>query len=75
MKEIFGALVLFFCMTVISIIMFFSKFESGVENFWEEQEGLTRVAQNLTEFEVFDIDNTKISEEVDENQQNSLLSK
>ncbi len=75
LKEVFGVLVLFFCLTVISIVMVFSKFESKAVEFWNDQEELVKAADALTQSDVFDLDNTKTAGGVDKKEQNSTLSK
>ena len=73
--EVFGVLLLFFCMTVVSLVMVFSKFESATVDFWSEQEELSHVVNKLTKNDVFDVDNTKTVGGVDEIKENSTLSK
>lgn len=73
--DVFCVLLLFFCMTVVSLAMVFSKFESAALEFWSEQGELTEVVNKLTDNDVFDVDNTKTVGGVDEKGQKPTLSK
>lgn len=75
MGDIFCVLLLFFCMTVISLVMVFSKFDSAAEEFWSEQSGAREMMGNFAENDIFDLDNTKTVGGVDEIKENSTLSK
>ena len=75
MGDIFGVLLLFFCMTVISLVMVFSRFEDAALDFWKGQEGLAEAVDALTENDIFDTDKTKTVGGVDEKGQNPTLSK
>ena len=43
--ELFKALTLFFILTVVSIVMIYSKFEQGVEDFWENEQNSTEIGE------------------------------
>ena len=43
--ELFKALTLFFILTVVSIVMIYSKFEQGVEDFWKNEQNSTVVSE------------------------------
>ena len=75
LKEIFGVLILFFCLTVVSLVMVFSNFESYAEEFWSEQQEIIKAANALAENDIFNSDNSNTSGGVDENAENSTLSK
>ena len=46
-KEVFKTLSLFFVLTLISIVMFFSKFEQGVEDFWAGKQENSQVKEAI----------------------------
>lgn len=75
LKEVFGVLVLFFCMTVVSLVMVFSKFESEAVSFWNEQEELVKAADAFTQNDIFDLDNRKTLGGVDKIEEKTTLSK
>lgn len=66
MKEVFSVLLLFFCMTAVSLVMIFSQFEKEVIELWSNQEALAEATEKLTENEIFDLDNVKMVGGVDE---------
>jgi len=61
LKEIFGVLILFFCMTVVSLVMVFSNFESYAEEFWSEQQEIIKAANALAENDIFNADSSNTS--------------
>ena len=43
--DIFKTLILFFILTVVSLVMIFAKFEQGVKDFWENEQNSTEIGE------------------------------
>ena len=69
--EIFKALTLFFVLTVVSIVMIYSKFEEGIESFWQEQEEIKAVVNEIDFGKITKEENCKKTGDVFEKQQKS----
>ena len=52
-KEVLKTLSLFFALCVISIMMLSSKFQKGVENFWQDKEGIEKAVGVVIDSEIF----------------------
>lgn len=71
--EVFKVLTLFFALTVISIVMVHSKFEEGVERFWQEQEEIKAAVNEISLEENKNEEKCKMSEGVYDFRQYSPL--
>lgn len=60
-KEIFITLILFFTLSVISIVLVYSTFEEGIEDFWEENREVKAHLESNAIFDLIDLDNVKTS--------------
>ena len=71
-KEVFKTLTLFFALSVLSLVLFYSKFEQGVEDFWQNNEEYAETIENSGIYEIIDLDNVKTERDVYEIDKKSI---
>ncbi len=64
LKECIQVLSLFFILSIISVIMLYTEFEQGVENFWKNKEEYLDVFENDGFNELIDLDKVEIKGDV-----------
>lgn len=63
-REAIKVLTLFFILSVVSMVMIYSKFEQGVEDFWENREEYKNTVLDSEIFDLIDLDNVKTADGV-----------
>ena len=72
LKEVFQVLSLFLILSVMSILMLYTKFEQGVEDFWQGKEKYASAIENSEFGAVIDLDSLEIQGDVYEFDQKEL---
>ena len=71
-KECVRVLTLFFILSLISVVMIYSKFEQGVEDFWKNKKDSENIASDSLFYDIIDLDSVETSGGVCEIEENSL---
>lgn len=72
LKECIQVLSLFFILSIISVLLFYTSFDKGVESFWQDKEEYLDVFENDIFNDIIDLDKVEIVEDVSENRKNEL---
>ena len=72
-KDIFKTLTLFFVLAVFSVILVYSNFEQGVEDFWVEEEELADAIDQSGLFDLIDLDSIVIEKDIQEANNSELI--
>ncbi|MBQ8145161.1 MAG: hypothetical protein IJ039_00100 [Clostridia bacterium] len=75
LKECIQVLSLFFILSIISVLMLYTEFEQGIENFWQDKEEHLDVFENEQFNDLIDLDNVEITEDVSEFDKKELASR
>ena len=75
LKECIQVLSLFFILSIISVLLFYTSFDKGIENFWQDKEEYLDVFENDTFNDIIDLDKVEIVEDVSKNSKNELAEK
>ena len=64
LRECIQVLSLFFILSVRSVLLLYTKFEEGIEDFWSEREEYMDVFENEILGDIIDLDNIENMEDV-----------
>lgn len=75
LKECIQVLSLFFILSIISVLLFYTSFDKGVESFWHDKEEYLDVFENETFNDIIDLDKVEIAEDVSKFNKKDLVEK
>lgn len=75
LKECIQVLSLFFILSIISVLLFYTSFDKGVESFWQDKEEYLDVFENETFNDIIDLDKVEIAEDVSKFNKKDLVEK
>ena len=73
LKDCIQVLSLFFILSVISVLLFYTKFEQGVKDFWQSREEYADVFENEILEDLIDLDSVEIPKDVSIIDKNELV--
>ena len=75
LKECIQVLSLFFILSIISVLLFYTSFDKGVESFWQDKEEYLDVFENETFSDIIDLDKVEIAKDVSKFNKKDLVEK